>query len=80
MYYRRHIIVHNDSRIDKRYVHKIGTGKIGSKLITDELYIEKAFDVTARFVDYIDSVFSLKMKYNKDPKYNVLLQSPQKNS
>ena len=73
---RRHVIVHNDGVTDKEYCKKIPNSKIRMHLSTDLQYIETLLTTMGHFIDYLDSYFSRKMRYRRNPAENRLLNPP----
>jgi len=74
---RRNIIVHNNSTTDKQYCNKILGSKVGAMLETDWKYMEEVFKAVGGLVDYLDSCFSRKMRYKRNPLLNHLLNPPE---
>lgn len=74
--YRRNIIVHNRSTVDRTYHYRIPTSKIGTRLHTSFLYMETLFVSVGNFIDFLDDRFSTKLKYKRKPVFNALLNPP----
>lgn len=51
--FRRNIIVHNKSIINETYFNKVKSGKIGSKIVTDDKYILNVAKEIANFFKYV---------------------------
>jgi len=70
IYFRRNIVIHNDAKVNKKYLDSIDPQfrknlKIGQKIITDQYYIENALNCIYILFFYL--LFGLLKKYdNKD--------------
>ena len=78
IYYRRNIIIHNDSVVNKQYLNSIHTNfrkniKIGETLICDTLYIDKAFDVVQELFFFL--FYGIFKNYQPDTGYMDIISN-----
>lgn len=59
-FYRRHIIVHNNSRPDSKYRRKTGYSGNNDVIVTDQEYIRNSLMLFVRFSNYLVDFFSEK--------------------
>lgn len=72
LYFRRNIIIHNDSAVNKQYLNSIHTNfrkniKIGETLVCDTVYIDKAFEIIQELFFFL--FYGLFKNYTQDTKY-----------
>lgn len=72
LYYRRNILIHNDSKINKKYLDSIDSKfrkglKIGQSIICDQVYIESCLDTVYVLFFYI--FYGLLKKYDREIDY-----------
>jgi hypothetical protein len=74
---RRHVIVHNKGITDRKYCQSVPDSKPGVKLSTDLQYFETIFPLIGQFIDYMDNLFSRKLRYMRVPAANLLINRPE---
>jgi hypothetical protein len=62
IYNRRNIIVHNDGRVNKKYLTNVGKGNENEYLISDNLYLKKSMVVFMYYGQFIYDKIMAKIK------------------